>query len=241
MAFWNAPLDDPGHADHACESALAMVRELDRINVELEREADSRRPGFPSDPYRHRAQHRRMCRRQHGLGRALCLHGDGRRGEPSLPPRRPEQELSRDNRARRRRRAPRPRPGRRSNSTLSRSRASRMRYASIRCSATPNGRNRPNSAPMPSVTTGCSRPTGRRIGRRRTPRCASAVAAVPSWQASMTFTRSVLPSTRRTRPAPIGTGVRRGDEVSRATVRRSPASSASEGRRLRPSCRPRTR
>jgi len=41
MAFWNAPLDDPGHADHACESALAMVCELDRINVELEREAES--------------------------------------------------------------------------------------------------------------------------------------------------------------------------------------------------------
>ncbi len=35
MAFWNAPLDDPGHADHACESALAMVVELDRVNREL--------------------------------------------------------------------------------------------------------------------------------------------------------------------------------------------------------------
>ena len=27
MAFWNAPLDDPAHADHACESAMAMVSE----------------------------------------------------------------------------------------------------------------------------------------------------------------------------------------------------------------------
>jgi adenylate cyclase len=39
MAFWNAPLDDREHADNACASALAMHRELVRINVELEREA----------------------------------------------------------------------------------------------------------------------------------------------------------------------------------------------------------
>jgi adenylate cyclase len=39
MAFWNAPLDDAEHADHACASALAMLGELDRVNVELEREA----------------------------------------------------------------------------------------------------------------------------------------------------------------------------------------------------------
>jgi adenylate cyclase len=39
MAFWNAPLDDPEHADHACASALAMLSELDRINRQLEEEA----------------------------------------------------------------------------------------------------------------------------------------------------------------------------------------------------------
>ena len=39
MAFWNAPLDDPRHADHACESALAMLAELDRVNRELAAEA----------------------------------------------------------------------------------------------------------------------------------------------------------------------------------------------------------
>jgi adenylate cyclase len=39
MAFWNAPIDDADHADHACASALAMLRELDRINVDLEGEA----------------------------------------------------------------------------------------------------------------------------------------------------------------------------------------------------------
>jgi adenylate cyclase len=39
MAFWNAPLDDSEHADHACASALAMLRELGGINVQLEQEA----------------------------------------------------------------------------------------------------------------------------------------------------------------------------------------------------------
>jgi len=34
MAFWNAPLDDPEHAYHACVSALAMVAALERVNVE---------------------------------------------------------------------------------------------------------------------------------------------------------------------------------------------------------------
>ncbi len=46
MAFWNAPLDDADHADHACASALAMLRELDRINPELEREAEAEGRGF---------------------------------------------------------------------------------------------------------------------------------------------------------------------------------------------------
>jgi len=39
MAFWNAPLDDPGHADDSCGSALAMLAALDRLNRELEAEA----------------------------------------------------------------------------------------------------------------------------------------------------------------------------------------------------------
>ncbi len=39
MAFWNAPLEDPRHADHACESALAMMRALDGVNAVLEAEA----------------------------------------------------------------------------------------------------------------------------------------------------------------------------------------------------------
>lgn len=39
MAFWNAPLGDVDHADHACATALAMLRELERVNSELTEEA----------------------------------------------------------------------------------------------------------------------------------------------------------------------------------------------------------
>jgi adenylate cyclase len=39
MAFWNAPLDDAEHANHACASALAMVAGLDALNHDLERDA----------------------------------------------------------------------------------------------------------------------------------------------------------------------------------------------------------
>jgi len=35
MAFWNAPLDDPDHARHACECALAMMDSLVVLNNEL--------------------------------------------------------------------------------------------------------------------------------------------------------------------------------------------------------------
>ncbi|HEX3883853.1 MAG TPA: adenylate/guanylate cyclase domain-containing protein [Stellaceae bacterium] len=35
MAFWNAPLDDPDHATHACASALAMIAALEGVNAEL--------------------------------------------------------------------------------------------------------------------------------------------------------------------------------------------------------------
>jgi adenylate cyclase len=39
MAFWNAPLDDAEHADHACDSALAMIEALRGLNAELADEA----------------------------------------------------------------------------------------------------------------------------------------------------------------------------------------------------------
>lgn len=35
MAFWNAPLDDPDHARHACFTALGMQRALDPVNEKI--------------------------------------------------------------------------------------------------------------------------------------------------------------------------------------------------------------
>lgn len=42
MAFWNAPLDDAEHPQHACESALAMVRALAELNTKLAAETERR-------------------------------------------------------------------------------------------------------------------------------------------------------------------------------------------------------
>ena len=39
MAFWNAPLDDPKHAEDGCRSALAMVQAMAPLNASLEQEA----------------------------------------------------------------------------------------------------------------------------------------------------------------------------------------------------------
>ncbi|MGH6980581.1 MAG: CHASE2 domain-containing protein, partial [Stellaceae bacterium] len=41
MAFWNAPVDDPAHAEHACRAALAMRSELVRFNAGLKAEAEA--------------------------------------------------------------------------------------------------------------------------------------------------------------------------------------------------------
>jgi adenylate cyclase len=43
MAFWNAPLDDAQHSEHACSSALEMVRALDALNLKLQAEPKSER------------------------------------------------------------------------------------------------------------------------------------------------------------------------------------------------------
>jgi adenylate cyclase len=45
MAFWNAPLDDAEHPQHACESALAMVKALSELNAKLA--ADTGRRTLP--------------------------------------------------------------------------------------------------------------------------------------------------------------------------------------------------
>jgi len=39
MAFWNAPLDDPQHAVHACEAALDMLDKIDGLNAARAEEA----------------------------------------------------------------------------------------------------------------------------------------------------------------------------------------------------------
>jgi adenylate cyclase len=41
MAFWNAPIEDPEHARHACDSALVMYEELDALNERLAAEAEA--------------------------------------------------------------------------------------------------------------------------------------------------------------------------------------------------------
>ena len=41
MAFWNAPIDVPDHAQKACDAALAMLTALERLNLEMEAEAKS--------------------------------------------------------------------------------------------------------------------------------------------------------------------------------------------------------
>jgi len=41
MAFWNAPLDDPEHARHACLAALIMRDDLNELNKEWEAEAEA--------------------------------------------------------------------------------------------------------------------------------------------------------------------------------------------------------
>jgi adenylate cyclase len=42
MAFWNAPLDDDDHANHAVAAAIDMLARMDSLNEELKREATER-------------------------------------------------------------------------------------------------------------------------------------------------------------------------------------------------------
>ncbi len=43
MAFWNAPLDDEDHANHAVAAAIDMLARMESLNDELKREATERR------------------------------------------------------------------------------------------------------------------------------------------------------------------------------------------------------
>jgi adenylate cyclase len=42
MAFWNAPLDDPEHASHACSAALRIMRGMPALNARWREEAESK-------------------------------------------------------------------------------------------------------------------------------------------------------------------------------------------------------
>ena len=64
MAFWNAPLDDPAHAEHACRTALAMRRELARLNDRWRAEAAAEGRPF------------REVRAGIGLNTGLCVVGN---------------------------------------------------------------------------------------------------------------------------------------------------------------------
>jgi len=46
MAFWNAPLDDPHHADHACQSALEMTARMEALNQHWEQQAEAAERAF---------------------------------------------------------------------------------------------------------------------------------------------------------------------------------------------------
>lgn len=45
LAFWNAPLDDPAHREHAARAALAMIERLERLNAAMLESQDQPWPG----------------------------------------------------------------------------------------------------------------------------------------------------------------------------------------------------
>ena len=59
MAFWNAPLDDPEHAAHACRAALGMHAEIRKLNAVLAEEATAGAPATEPPAERARSATRR--------------------------------------------------------------------------------------------------------------------------------------------------------------------------------------
>ena len=84
MAFWNAPLDDAAHGIHAVRAALQMRETLTRLNQEWRAEAEAAGASLQAGEVRHRHEHRRMQRRQHGIRAAIRLFGARRRGQHRL-------------------------------------------------------------------------------------------------------------------------------------------------------------
>ena len=78
MAIWGAPIDDAGHAAHACDVALKMQAALVGLEPGVAEVGQAR--GRDRDRHQHRAD----GGRQHGLGRAVRLHRARRPGEPRL-------------------------------------------------------------------------------------------------------------------------------------------------------------
>ena len=88
MALFGAPLDDPDHADHAVQTALAMIEELARLNSEWA--ADGR----PTLDIGIGINTRRHGGGQPRLGDDHELHGDRRQREPGVASRVAEQATS---------------------------------------------------------------------------------------------------------------------------------------------------
>jgi adenylate cyclase len=47
MAYWNAPLDDPDHPNHACRAALRMMEQMGDLNRHWQDEAQAQGRTFP--------------------------------------------------------------------------------------------------------------------------------------------------------------------------------------------------
>ena len=71
MAFWNAPLHDPGHEINACAAALEMLRRVEALNQQREQAGPRSRSEVHPNQDRRWHQFRAMRRWQHGLRPAL--------------------------------------------------------------------------------------------------------------------------------------------------------------------------